>query len=98
MGTEETKPIFSLKPKNVTNQPVNVEPKLLPKTTHIDEAKLIKPALIKPMLATITAPDDCTKVVISKPAIKPRGLVDVQRFNKCRSEERRVGKECKYRG
>ena len=70
--------IFSLKPSHATSQPVTVEPKLEPNTTHSAEVKLSSPALTKPMAATVMAVEDCTSAVSKTPVNSPCSQVRVQ--------------------
>ena len=48
-------------------QPVMVVPTLAPNSTHKAGPSASRPALTKPMAATVTAPDDCTIAVTSMP-------------------------------
>lgn len=63
---------------HATSQPVTVEPKLEPNTTHSAEVKLSSPALTKPMAATVVAVEDCTSAVSKTPVNSPCSQVRVQ--------------------
>ena len=76
----------SLTPMSATSQPVMVLPTLVPKISHTACVRLSMPALTKPMVATVTAVEDCTIAVTSTPASRPRGALLVQRLSRFRSE------------
>ena len=70
--------ILILKPISATSQPVIVVPTLAPNSTHSDWPKLSRPALTKPMAATVTALDDWTSAVTMMPESRPRQRVWVE--------------------
>jgi hypothetical protein len=67
-----------LKPTRATSQPVMVVPMLAPNSTHSDCEKVSRPALTKPMAATVTALEDCTAAVTITPEARPRRRVWVE--------------------
>ena len=67
------------KPVAATSQPVMVVPTLAPNSTHSAWLSVSRPALTKPIAATVTALDDCTSEVIRMPAARPRRRVLVER-------------------
>src|SRR5690606_18589300 len=61
-----------LKPATATSHEVRVVPRLAPYTRPMAWPRLSSPALTKPMVAKITALDDCTPVVMSRPDASAR--------------------------
>ena len=69
--------MLTRKPISATSQPVIVVPTFAPKSTQSDWLKVSRPALTKPMAATVTALDDWTSAVTSIPENSPRSRVSV---------------------
>jgi hypothetical protein len=67
--------MLNFMPTRATSQPVIVVPTLAPNSTHRAWLRLSRPALTKPMAATVTALDDCTAIVTSAPVARPRRRV-----------------------
>ena len=63
--------IWNLKPMSATSQPVTDDPRLEPNTTHSADVKLSRPALTKPMAATVMAVEDWTRAVTRMPVSRP---------------------------
>ncbi len=74
--------IRKLKPSAATSQALSVVPTLEPKITHIAFCSDSSPVLTKPMLATVTAVEDCTSAVMVMPAPRPRTGVAVPRSSR----------------
>ena len=68
----------------LTSQPVMVVPTLAPNTTASAWRSDRIPALTKPMVATVTALDDCTSAVIDRPVSAPRMGLAVHRESSAR--------------
>ena len=67
--------MLNFMPTRATSQPVIVVPTLAPNSTHRAWLRVSRPALTKPMAATVTALDDCTAIVTSAPVARPRRRV-----------------------
>jgi hypothetical protein len=67
--------MFIFSPRKATIQAVVVVPTLLPYMTQIDSPRVTSPAFTNPMMATVTAPEDCTTEVMRKPESSPLSLV-----------------------
>ena len=76
--------MLSFKPMIATSQPVMVVPMLDPYTMPSARRMVRSPALTKPIVATVTALDDCTIAVIDMPAKMPCTGERVQLDNRLR--------------
>jgi hypothetical protein len=86
-GVAASKPV----PASTTSQAVVVVPILVPKTTQTAGASPSRPALTKPIVATVTALEERTSAVMKMPAASPRrGELVAEARMRCRSRRRRA--------